>query len=136
MKLTMETVARAVLVGCLLLAGAIYVLPTGAAEPPSAPPETFEGQIAEARVTSIPATAAFTFAQDMAPPAAVDAAALPRLVGIAGNSAYLRGASGTAERVGVGSDLDGWRVTRIEEKAVTLTDGNRTERLEIFRQSN
>lgn len=133
MKLTMETMARAVLVGCLLLAGAIYVLPLSPAEPPPAPPETFEGQIAEARVTSIPATAAFTFAESAAAPAVVEAVALPRLVGIAGNSAYLRGTSGTAERVGVGSELDGWRVTRIEEKAVTLSDGDRSERLEMFR---
>lgn len=133
MKLTMETMARAVLVGCLVLAGAIYLLPMGAAESPPASPETFEGQIADARVTSIPATAAFTFAEDTEPAAAVQAVALPRLVGIAGNSAYLRGTSGTAERVGVGSELDGWQVTRIEEKAVTLSDGDRTERLEMFR---
>lgn len=133
MKLTMETMSRAVLVGCLLLAGTIYLLPTGAADSPPATPEAFKGQIAEARVTSIPATAAFTFAESAATPAAVEAVALPRLVGIAGNAAYLRGTSGTAERVGVGSELDGWRVVRIEEKAVTLTDGDRTERLEMFR---
>lgn len=134
MKLTMETGARAVLVGCLLLAGAIYLLPMGAAESPLATPETFEGQIAEARATSIPATAAFTFAESAALPEVVEPVALPRLVGIAGNSAYLRGTSGTAERVGVGGELDGWRVVRIDEKAVTLTDGDRTERLALFQQ--
>ena len=132
MKASLHTVARGVLAGCLVLAGLIFLIPLApaASSPPSA--EEFTGQIAEVRVTSIPAEAGFRFSTSSPAPADAGEVAAPRLVGIAGRSAYLRGASGETERLSVGDELDGWSVTRIEEKSVTLTNGARSEQLKMF----
>jgi hypothetical protein len=58
--------------------------------------------------------------------------AAPRLVGIAGRSAYLRSASGETERLSAADELYGWSVTRTEEKSVTLNNGARSEQLKMF----
>lgn len=132
MRTSLQTIARGVLAGCLVLAGLIFVIPLSpaASSPPSV--EEFTGQIAEVRVTSIPAETGFRFSTSSPAPADAGDVAAPRLVGIAGRSAYLKGASGETERVSVGDELDGWSVARIGEKSVTLTNGARSEQLKMF----
>lgn len=132
MRTSLQMIARGVLAGCLVLAGLIFVIPLAPTASSSASPEEFTGQIAEVRVTSIPAETGFRFSTSSPAPTDAGSVAVPRLVGIAGRSAYLRGASGETERVSVGDELDGWSVARIEEKSVTLTDGARSEQLTMF----
>lgn len=132
MKTSLQTIARGALAGCLVLAGLIFVIrlaPTASSSPSI---EEFTGQIAEVRVTSIPAEAGFRFSTSSPAPKDAGSVAAPRLVGMAGRSAYLRGASGETERVSVGDELDGWSVARIGEKSVTLTNGARSEQLKMF----
>ena len=132
MKTSIQTVARGVLAGCLVLAGLIFVIPLAPTASSSPGAEEFTGQIAEVRVTSIPAETGFRFSTSSPAPADAGSVAAPRLVGIAGSSVYLRGAAGQTERLSVGDELDGWSVTRIEETSVTLTKGARSEQLKMF----
>ena len=101
-------------------------------QPHLALPKLPTGQIAEVRVTSIPAETVFRFSPSSPAPADTGSVAAPRLVGIAGRSAYLRSASGETERLSAADELYGWSVTRTEEKSVTLNNGARSEQLKMF----
>jgi len=58
---------------------------------------------------------------------------VPALVGIAGGRAYLRSTvSGEVEGLAVGLSIDGWNVTAVGRRAVTLRGASGERRLELF----
>ena len=114
--------------GCLLLAVSVQFWPDSeVAAPQVPPPERFTGPLLEpARpgVTPAPWLRMETVDAEVVTPEV----AAPSLVGLAlvggRRVAYLRSTqSGLIERVGIGSELDGWRVVDITETSASLIRG-------------
>jgi len=126
---------QALLAACALITLALLLIP-GWRDAPVPPPS--EPRYAGGDFQARPASRLSAFilslsgAADTAP-SPVNAQPLPTLVGLAGRSAYLRGASsGATERISVGGEFEGWRVIAIGVRAVTLRGPAGDKRLELF----
>lgn len=116
---------------------AIWPMDSGSG-PETAPPETYSGPAHTVLQTSRRTVkAAFRFGEAGAEPeATVVQAVAPTLVGIAGNNVYLKSAAtGQVQRATVGGESDGWTVSAIRARSVTLRKGGVTSELVLFHQS-
>lgn len=126
---------QALLAACALITLALLLIPgrEDAPVPPPSEPRYAGGDFQARPASRLPAfiLSLSGAAATAAPP--VSAQPLPTLVGLAGRSAYLRGASsGETERITVGGEFEGWRVVEIGVRAVTLRGPAGDKRLELF----
>lgn len=123
----------------VLLAVVVALLPVGGdGGPETAPPEAYSGPAHTVLQTSRRSVkAAFRFGDVGAEPeAAVVQAVAPTLIGIAGNTAYLKSAAtGQVQRLSAGAEIDGWTVSSIRARSVTLRKGGVTNELALFQPS-
>lgn len=83
---------------------------------------------------TVPGPLRLTSSQPVTAAPAPPVVAAPTLIGLLGNrQAYLRSAtSGEIERVAVGSVIDGWRVTAMSGRTVTVSGPGGQQALRIF----
>jgi len=125
---------------CTVITVGLLAWPVRPAQDPApapAPGSHYAGPEYTVRRTS-PATGPgplrLTSSQPVTAAPATPVVAAPTLVGLVGNrQAYLRSAtSGEIERVAVGSEIDGWRVTAMSGRTVTVNGPGGQQRLQLF----
>lgn len=127
--------AQGLLGVCALVSGVIFAWPSGGNAPVvAAQPERYSGPVFADRkggvLPGFPLRLAARGAAEAPPPAAE---ALPVLVGIANGQAYLRSAaSGEVERIARGQTIDGWRVSSVGVRSVTVSNGETEQKVTMF----
>lgn len=114
----------------------LLVWPATSATPSARPPaDHYRGPDIETRRAGPVSKFALRLASPDSPAAAAPEAieAVPVLVGVAGQRAYLRSAAtGEVEGVSIGASIDGWRLVSVSARAATLRGATGDKRVQMF----
>ena len=135
MRISLPKLAVVWLCGCAAVSAGLLSWPqVQTAQPKTEPARVYGGVEHQVRKAGTrPGDAAFVFTSNPTTPQATPQAASPALVGIVGRAAYLKSASsGETVSVAVGESLDGWKVTAVRGRTVTLEGPGGHHEMSLF----